>query len=59
MAAANSAVPALLTTTIDPDVFRVLFSPNRAAEAMGGEVKRGTWLDDVIYFPVIEARSNM
>jgi hypothetical protein len=55
----NSAVPALLTTTIDPDVFRVLFAPNRAAEAMGGEVKRGTWLDDVIYFPVIEATGEV
>ena len=55
----NSAVPALLTTTIDPDVFRILFSPNRAAEALGGEVKRGTWLDDVIYFPVVEATGEV
>jgi hypothetical protein len=56
---ANSAVPALLTTTIDPDVFRILFMPNRAAEAMGGEVKRGTWIDDIIYFPVVEATGEV
>lgn len=55
----NSAVPALLTTTIDPDIFRILYSPNRAAEALGGEVKRGTWLDDVIYFPVVEATGEV
>lgn len=56
---ANSAIPALLTTMIDPDVFRILFSPNKAAEALGGEVKRGTWVDDVIYFPVVEATGEV
>jgi uncharacterized protein YoaH (UPF0181 family) len=55
----NSAVPALLTTTIDPDVFRILFSPNKAAEALGGEVKRGGWLDDLIFFPVVEATGEV
>jgi hypothetical protein len=55
----NSAVPAMLTTTIDPDIFRVLFSPNKAAEALGGEVKRGGWLDDVIFFPVVEATGEV
>ena len=55
----NSAVPALLTTTIDPDIFRVLFAPNRAAEALGGEIKRGTWLDDIIYFPVVDATGEV
>jgi len=55
----NSSVPALLTTTIDPDVFRVLFSPNKAADALGGEIKRGGWLDDVIFFPVVEATGEV
>ena len=55
----NSAVPALLTTTIDPDVFRILFSPNKATEALGDEVKRGDWLQDVIYFPVVEATGEV
>ncbi len=55
----NSAVPAMLTTTIDPDIFRILFSPNKAAEALGGEVKRGDWLQDIIYFPVVEATGEV
>jgi hypothetical protein len=55
----NSAVPAMLTTTIDPDVFRILFAPNKAAEALGGEVKRGTWIDDIIFFPVVEATGEV
>lgn len=55
----NSAIPAMLTTTIDPDVFRILFSPNKAAEALGGEVKRGSWIDDVIFFPVVEATGEV
>jgi hypothetical protein len=55
----NSAVPAMLTTTIDPDIFRVLFSPNKVADALDGEVKRGGWLDDVIYFPVVEATGEV
>ncbi|MBO0738563.1 MAG: hypothetical protein J2P48_18655, partial [Alphaproteobacteria bacterium] len=55
----NSGVPMMLTSTIDPDVFRVLFSPNKAAEAMGGEVKRGSWLDDIIFFPVVEATGEV
>jgi hypothetical protein len=55
----NSAIPALLTTTIDPEVFRILFSPNKAAEALGGEVKRGDWLQDIIYFPVVEATGEV
>src|SRR5690242_4789590 len=47
----NSAVPAMLTTLIDPDVIKVLFSPTKAAEIFG-EKKKGTWLDDAIMFPI-------
>lgn len=50
----NSAIPAMLTSMIDPEIFEILFSPNKAAEIMG-EVKRGTWVDDTIFFPVVEA----
>jgi hypothetical protein len=49
----NSAVPFMLTTTIDPAVFRILFAPNRAATILG-EVRKGTWLDETAMFPVIE-----
>jgi hypothetical protein len=49
----NSALPAIFTTMVDPDVFRILFTPNKIGAALG-EQKRGTWLDDVILFPVVE-----
>jgi len=49
----NSAVPAFLTTMIDPAVFRILFAPNRAAIILG-EVRKGTWLDQTAMFPVVE-----
>lgn len=55
---ANSAIPAMLTTTIDPEVFEILFSPSKAAEILG-EVKRGSWLDETIMFPVVEATGEV
>lgn len=55
---ANSAVPALLTTLIDPEVFEILFAPSKAAEILG-EVRKGTWLDDVAMFPVAEATGEV
>lgn len=51
---ASAGVPALLTSMIDPKVFRILFTPNKAAELLG-EQKKGTWLDQTAFFPVIEA----
>jgi hypothetical protein len=49
----NSALPALLTTSIDPEVTRVLFTPNKAAIIIG-ERRVGTWLDQTRLFPVAE-----
>jgi hypothetical protein len=51
--APNSSVPSFLTTLIDPQVFKILFAPNRAAIIMG-EVRKGTWLDETVMFPTIE-----
>ena len=50
----NSAIPAMLTTAIDPDVIRVVFAPLQMAEIMGGERKAGDWLEETRMFPVIE-----
>ena len=50
----NSAIPAMLTTAIDPDVIRVVFAPLQMAEIMGGERKAGDWLEETRLFPVIE-----
>jgi hypothetical protein len=53
MTSASAGIPAMLTTSIDPNVIRVMFAPNKVAEIFG-EVKRGVWTDDTILFPVIE-----
>lgn len=53
MTAPNSAIPAFLTTMVDPDVFRVLFAPTKAAEILG-ETRKGTWLDETAMFPIVE-----
>jgi hypothetical protein len=49
----NSAVPALLTTYIDPDVYEVLFAPNAFAKIFG-ENRKGDWLMDTALFPIAE-----
>jgi hypothetical protein len=49
----NSAIPAFLTTYVDPDLVRVLTAKNRAAEIIG-EKKKGTFADTTAMFPVIE-----
>ena len=49
----NSAVMAMLTTYIDPVAYKVLFSPNRAAQIYG-EVRKGDWLMDTAAFPIVE-----
>jgi hypothetical protein len=50
----NSAIPAMLTTAIDPDVVRIVFAPLQMAEIMGGERKAGDWLEETRLFPVVE-----
>lgn len=50
----NAGIPLLFTSIVDPQIVRVLFQPLRAAEIMGGEVQKGTWVDDVAYFPMVE-----
>ena len=40
----NSAIPSLLTTSIDPEITRIMFTPNEAAEIFG-EKRSGNWLD--------------
>lgn len=50
----NSAIPAMLTTSIDPDVIRVIFAPLQIAKILGGEKKSGDWLDETRIFPVVE-----
>lgn len=49
----NSGIPSYLANYIDPELIRVLVTPNRAAEIMG-EAKKGDWVTMTATFPVIE-----
>jgi len=49
----NNGVPSWLTTVIDPSVIEVLFTPNKAATIIG-EVKKGSWVDSQVMFPMTE-----
>ena len=49
----SGAIPALLTTSIDPTVTHVLFTPSKAEEILG-TVRKGTWLDETMLFPMVE-----
>jgi hypothetical protein len=50
---ANSAVPAFLTTFVDPDLVRVMTTPSKAA-VIFGEVRKGSFVDSTAMFPVVE-----
>jgi hypothetical protein len=49
----SAAIPAFLTTLIDPAVIEVVFAKNQMAEIFGEE-KRGSWIDETIMFEVVE-----
>lgn len=49
----NSAIPALLTTLIDPQVYKVLYAAQKAA-VIFGEQKKGSWTDQTALFPTSE-----
>src|ERR1700733_7433399 len=49
----NTGIPAWLTMIVDPEVYKVIFAPNKAVDILG-EKKRGTWLDDTAIFPYSE-----
>lgn len=49
----NAAIPAFYTNYVDPDVVRIVQTPNKGAQILG-EQKRGTWVDQTAFFPVVE-----
>ena len=49
----NAGIPSFLTMVVDPNIIKVLLTPNKAATIFG-EAKKGTWLDQTAMFPVIE-----
>lgn len=50
----NAGVPLLFTSIVDPQIVRVIFQPLKAAEILGGEQQKGSWIDQVAYFPMVE-----
>lgn len=50
---ANNGVPFWLTTFVDPETFRIAFSPNKAAEILGEE-RKGDWTTTTAQFRVVE-----
>lgn len=54
----NSAIPAFLTTYIDPKLVQVLTTPNKASEIYG-EVKIGDWLMETAMFPMVESTGEV
>lgn len=51
----NSGIPAFLSTYIDPKLIEILVSPMKAAEVVGGEVKKGDWTTKTAMFPIVES----
>src|SRR6185437_7240474 len=49
----NSGIPSYLANYIDPNLVKVLVTPNKAATIFG-EVKKGDWVTMTATFPVIE-----
>jgi hypothetical protein len=49
----NAAIPSILTTTIDPEIIRAIFSPLEFGNILS-ERLAGTWIEDVRMFPIVE-----
>lgn len=49
----SGAIPAMLTTLIDPEVYNVRFAPNKAVDIFG-EAKKGDWTLETAMFPIVE-----
>lgn len=54
----NAGIPAFLTNFIDPDMIRVLVTPNKAAQIMG-ESKKGDWTMLTTQFPIVESTGEV
>lgn len=52
---ANSGIPAFLSQIVDSEVIDVVLAPLRAAEIVGGEVKKGDWTTQSLMMPLAES----
>jgi len=51
----NAGIPAWMTQYVDPEVIRVLFSPMKAAQIVGGEIKKGSFSTKTMQFGQVES----
>lgn len=56
---ANSGIPAMLSTYIDPKLINVLVAPIKAAEVAGGESKFGDWNLRTAVFKMVESTGEV
>ena len=54
----NAAIPWMLTSAIDPEIIRVIFSPLDFGEILG-ERKAGDWTEQTRFFPLVEATGEV
>jgi hypothetical protein len=54
----NAALPWMLTSAIDPEIIRVIFSPLEFAEILG-ERKAGVWTEQTRFFPIVEGTGEV
>jgi hypothetical protein len=54
----NAALPWMLTSAIDPEIIRIIFSPLELAK-IAGERKAGTWTDQTWFFPYVESTGEV
>ena len=55
----NSGVPMQFLNYVDPQVYEFLFAPLLVAEALGGEIQRGSWEQVSAMFPAVEATGEV
>jgi hypothetical protein len=54
----NSGIPAFLTNYLDPEMIRILTTPNKGAQILG-ETKKGDWTTQTAMFPVVESTGQV
>jgi hypothetical protein len=54
----NAGIPAYLANWMDPEMIRVLVTPNKAAQILG-ETKKGDWTTKTAQFPIVESTGEV
>ncbi len=54
----NAGIPAFLTNYLDPEVIEVLFTPNKAVNILGEQIK-GNWTTQTAMFPMVESTGEV